>query len=299
MQKTRFFPALVLSGLCLLFAAPAGAADSTIVTGKVMTTVTRSPQVHFNGVVEEVLVSTGQHVSVGDPLMKYSLQDEARRSLQREVRQGAGTEGRRAEILDLQRQLARTQAERNRASALASSGLGSSQASGRLELEVSSLEGRIDLTRALIAKSEKNFQVRLEELSDYFNTEITEGMTLPEYLYLESPIDGYVLSIDAGMNPGAIFNGGHRPIRVGRLDPMRIQVPVYEADLSSVHVGDKANVEIPTLNDRSFEATVVEISWVANDMNVSQASYYNVELTIPNPKLELKPGFKAVVRFAK
>lgn len=34
-------------------------------------------------------------------------------------------------------------------------------------------------------------------------------------------------------------------------------------------------------------------------MNVSSPSYYNVEMSIPNPNLDLKPGFKAVVRFGK
>lgn len=299
MKKTASFLAAALLGLGLLASSPAAAADTTIVTGKVMSTVTRAPNVHFNGVVEEVLVTPGQHVAVGDPILKYSLQDEARRSLQREVRQGPGTENKRAEVLELQRQLVQARAQRDRASALASKGLGSSQTSGRMELDVTTINGRIDLARAIIAKAETNFAVRLEELSDYFNTEITEGMTLPPYLYLKSPIDGYVLSINSELNPGATFKSGIAPIVIGKLDPMRIKVPVYEADLSLVHVGDDARVEIPTLNDRKYQATVTEIAWVANDMNVAQASYYNVELSIPNPDLALKPGFKAVVRFGR
>ena len=32
-------------------------------------------------------------------------------------------------------------------------------------------------------------------------------------------------------------------------------------------------------------------------MDVAQPSYYTVELTVPNSQLELKPGFKALVRF--
>ena len=32
-------------------------------------------------------------------------------------------------------------------------------------------------------------------------------------------------------------------------------------------------------------------------MDVAQPSYYTVELTVPNSRLELKPGFKALVRF--
>ena len=64
-------------------------------------------------------------------------------------------------------------------------------------------------------------------------------------------------------------------------------------------VGDKAKVEIPSLHNKQFEATVTQIAWFSNDMNVSSPSYYNVEMSIPNPNLDLKPGFKAVVRFGK
>ncbi|MBQ1539560.1 MAG: efflux RND transporter periplasmic adaptor subunit, partial [Desulfovibrio sp.] len=74
-------------------------------------------------------------------------------------------------------------------------------------------------------------------------------------------------------------------------------VPVYEGDIGAVKVGDKAVVQIPSLQDRKFEATVKDIDWISSDMNVASASYYTVKLTIPNPDLLLKPGFKAVVRF--
>ena len=60
---------------------------------------------------------------------------------------------------------------------------------------------------------------------------------------------------------------------------------------------DKAVVEIPSLGNRKFTGIVNEISWISTDMNVANPSYYTVELTVPNPDLVLKPGFKAVVHF--
>ena len=94
-----------------------------------------------------------------------------------------------------------------------------------------------------------------------------------------------------------MFDEGFTPVTIGQMDPMAIQVPVYEAEVSSLSVGDEATVEIPSLGNKTFKATISEIAWASNDMDVSRASYFNVELTIPNPNLELKPGFKAVVRF--
>ena len=272
-------------------------AGATILTGKVVTTVTRGVPVPFHAVVDEVLVKPGQAVDKGAPLMRYHMQEEAERVLQREVTTGAGTEDLKGQVLDLERRLAETAAQRNKARQLAASGLGSAQASSRLEDDVHSLQRRIDLLRVTIQKTEKNFSARLEELSGYFGKPIKEGENLPAELTLTAPIDGYVLSLDATLYPGSLLGAGAAPIRVGRLDPVLIQVPVYEAEISGIKAGDSVEVEIPSLNSKKFAGTVNEISWVSNDMSVSNPSYYTVELTVPNPGLELKPGFKAVVRF--
>ena len=280
-------------------AAESGSIGSgaTILTGKVVTTVTRAVPVPFHAVVDEVLVKPGQPVDKGAPLMRYHLQEEAERVLQREVTTGAGTEDLKGQVLDLERRLAETAAQRNKARQLAASGLGSAQASSRLEDDVHSLQRRIELLRVTIQKSEKNFSARLEELSGYFGKPIKEGESLPQELTLTAPIDGYVLSLDATLYAGALLGAGSSPIRVGRLDPVLIQVPVYEAEISGIKAGDSVEVEIPSLNGKKFAGTVNEISWVSTDMSVSNPSYYSVEITVPNPNLELKPGFKAVVRF--
>ena len=272
-------------------------AGATILTGKVVTTVTRAIPVPFNAVVDDVLVKPGQAVEKGAPLMRYHLQEEAERVLQREVTTGAATEDLKGQVLDLERRLAETAAQRNKARQLAASGLGSAQASSRLEDDVHSLQRRIELLKVTIQKSEKNFSARLEELSGYFGTTIKEGERLPASLTLTAPIDGYVLSLDATLYAGALLGAGSAPIRVGRLDPVLIQVPVYEAEISGIKAGDSVEVEIPSLNGKKFAGTVNEISWVSTDMSVSNPSYYSVEITVPNPNLELKPGFKAVVRF--
>lgn len=282
---------------CTTIATQAAESGGTILTGKVVTTVTRSVPMPFNAVVDEVLVKPGDPVSKGAPMLRYHLQEEAERVLQREVTTGAGTEGLRGQVLDLERRLAEISAQRNKARQLAASGLGSAQASNRLEDDVHSLQRRIELLRSTISKTERNFAERMAELSGYFGTTIKEGETLPATLTLTSPIDGYVLALDATLNPGVLLGVNYAPIRVGQLDPVLIQVPVYEAEVSGIKVGDTAEVEIPSLDNRKFSGKVNEISWVSSDMSVSNPSYYTVELTVPNPNLELKPGFKAVVRF--
>ena len=70
-----------------------------------------------------------------------------------------------------------------------------------------------------------------------------------------------------------------------------------DGDLGRIKEGGHARVEIPSLGDKVFAATITEISWISTNMDVAQPSYYTVELTVPNSQLELKPGFKALVRF--
>lgn len=292
---------LCLSLSVALVPAPlhAAAGQTTILSGKVVSPVTRMPPLPFHAIVDEVLVAPGQAVTVGQPLLRYHLQEEAERILQMEVTLGAGTEGNRAQVLTLERQLAEAIAQRNKSRQLVASKLGSSQALERLEGDVSSLQQRIKLLRSSIAKMESNFSERLQELAGYFGTPLKEGDTLPQSLILTSPIDGHVLSVASDMHPGTILAAGAAPIAVGLMNPMIIQVQVYEAEIGRIKEGDVATVNIPSLQDKAFAAKVTKIAWAATDLNMATPSFYTVELTIPNPELELKPGFKAVVHFGK
>ncbi|MDR2572833.1 MAG: efflux RND transporter periplasmic adaptor subunit [Desulfovibrio sp.] len=292
---------LSLTILCLSFTAPeaslAAENPSTILTGKFVTTVTRAVPMPFNSIVDEILAKPGDAVLKDAPLMRYHLQEEAGRILQREVTVGADTEEPRSQMLNMERQLAETVAQRNKAQQLAAAGLGSQQALGRLEDDVRSLKQRVELLKATIHKKESVFADRLKELEGYFGTPIKAGEQLPATLTLTSPIEGHVLSLSGAVNPGALLNAGTTPIQVGQLDPALIQVHVYEAEITGIRLGDAAIVEVPSLNNKEFTATVTEISWVSTDMNVATPSYYMVELQVPNPDLELKPGFKTVIHF--
>lgn len=299
MRATLHFAARGASALAcfaLIFCA-FPALGATILTGKVVTTVTRPVIIPFNAIIDEVLVKPGDKVGEGAPLVRYRLQDEAQRLLQRELTMGAGNENLESQILETQQKLATTIAERNKARGLVHSGLGSRQALARLEERVASYQDSIKLLKSGINKNNANFEARLKELSNYYDQPVKSGETLPETLTLISPINGYVLYVDPALNPGSLFAAGGAALQVGQMNPMLVQVPVYEADINGISPGDEAIVEIPSLGNRQFTGTVNEISWLSSDMNVANPSYYNVELTVPNPDLVLKPGFKAVVRF--
>ena len=116
-------------------------------------------------------------------------------------------------------------------------------------------------------------------------------------MILKSPISGYVLSASQAVNPNQLLPAGSFPFQVGQIDPVIIRVPVYETDLKNLKVGDKAEIEIPSLNNQRFDGVVTEIAWASTDMNVGNPSYYTVEITVPNKDFLMKPGFKAIARF--
>ncbi len=293
-----FFAMLGLHSFAWQAAAATGEqAKSTILSGKIVSAVTRAKAVPFAGIITEILVKPGQQVQEGDVLMKYSLIEKAQRALEKEMLIGSNTEGTVAQILSLQGQLNALRAQSNTARQLASAGLGSNQASARSASEVALLEQRLTLSRQTLHKQEENFKRRLDELSEYYGVPITPSKPLPKELMLKAPMAGHILSVAATAQPGAVIPANNAPILVGKMNPMRIQVQVFEGELSRIKVGDNATVTIPSLKDKVFQATVAQISWTSSDLSVAAASYFTVELTIPNPDLELKPGFKAIVQF--
>lgn len=289
---------LALAVFCLGCMAPAWAADTaTVLSGKAITTVTRAVPFPFNAVVDEVLVAPGDAVVAGQALVRYHLQEEAERVLQREVTLGAGTEELRTQVLSMERTLAEVSAQRNKTRQLVSSKLGSAQALRRLEDDVSSLQQRIALNRAAIERQEATFQARLKELSGYYGTDIGDRRDLPKTLVLTAPVAGRVLSVSSQLHADSLQAEGAALITIGQMDPMLIQVQVYEADLHRIKEGDSATVEIPSLGNKKFTGHVTKIAWESDNMDVSKPSYYAVELSVPNPDMDLRPGFKAIVYF--
>lgn len=285
--------------LCVSAVAHAAASDSILLSGKVVSPVTRAVPMPFAGIVDEVLVKPGDAVEQGQVLVVYHLQEETERILQREVLMGAGTDTTLGQILDLERTLSETIAQRNKTRQLVASRLGSSQGLNRLEGSVRSLQQRIELLRNAIKNNEIAFEARLKELSRYFGKPIRQGDPLPEQLVLTAPIAGHVLDTATDLAPGTLLAEKSSPVTIGTLNPMRVQVQVYEADVNTIKEGDPATVKIPALGDKTFAATVDKISWYSTDMKVGTPSFYNIELTVPNPEFELKPGFKVVAEFAK
>ena len=90
-----------------------------------MATVMRSVPIPFHAIIDEICVKPGTAVAKGTPLLRFHLQSEAQRMLQKEITLGSDTEDLRAKMLELEREKGRLEAQMNKSRQLVASGLGS------------------------------------------------------------------------------------------------------------------------------------------------------------------------------
>jgi HlyD family secretion protein len=75
---------------------------------------------------------------------------------------------------------------------------------------------------------------------------------------------------------------------------MRVVVPIGEADIGQVVVGQRAAFSVDAYPDRVFEGSVTKIR--SSPVIVQDIVTYGGEVEVNNPDLALKPGMTAAVR---
>ena len=83
---------------------------------------------------------------------------------------------------------------------------------------------------------------------------------------------------------------------IGDLTQMEAQVNVDENDVGSIAIGQKAEIEVDALPDRTLNGIVSEISNSANtsgDGTTEQKTEFAIKISITDPPKELRPGMTA------
>ena len=116
--------------------------------------------------------------------------------------------------------------------------------------------------------------------------------------FILAPSDG-VITLKS-VEVGELVVPGTRVIRITRLDPVKLMIYINEMDLGRVHIGQKADIRIDGVEDRSFPGTVVYISPMAEftPKNVQTKEertklVFGVKIQVSNPDGTLKPGMPA------
>ncbi len=119
---------------------------------------------------------------------------------------------------------------------------------------------------------------------------------------LQAPIASQVLEVL--LRPGEVALPGQPVVRLADLSTLKLVVYVPEADLGRVRLGQQVRIEPDALPDQTFTGTVTRIAERAEYTPRQVQSprertilVYAVEITVPNPTGQLKPGMGAVAVF--
>ncbi len=113
-----------------------------------------------------------------------------------------------------------------------------------------------------------------------------------------SPISGTVLSLP--MNAGEVTAAGATVVEIGDLDRVTLDVYIPENQYGRVKLGQTANISVNSFPGKTFSGNVTFISDQAEftprtvqTVESRSTTVYKVEITIPNPDHDLKPGMPA------
>jgi len=140
------------------------------------------------------------------------------------------------------------------------------------EIEYDHIKAKLDAAKVKTEMLRKNTQV----LAPF------SGMIV-DYLMEEG--ENYFFNL--ALEPGYSNTSGI--LRLMQLNPLIAEVQVNEKDLNSINTGQKVNLKVDAFPDESFFGTITYIKPMLSTMTHSAT----VEITIPNPKLTLKPGMFA------
>ncbi len=101
---------------------------------------------------------------------------------------------------------------------------------------------------------------------------------------VRAPLDGFVVA--RMIEPGGLVGPGTVAFVVARLDPVKLRFSLPDRFLPKAPPGARLAASLDFRPGRSFAGTVSKVALAADP----KTRLFDVELTIPNPEGELKPG---------
>lgn len=112
---------------------------------------------------------------------------------------------------------------------------------------------------------------------------------------LVASLTGHVLWVNSNCVPGMTFTKETRLLTIGRLDPILIRAAVHEIALQRLKVGDPVSITFYGLPGQTFQTTIGTINFVAQPATSQQPSFYQIDMTLPNPDVRIKEGMRCDV----
>lgn len=309
--------ALIAAAVAFLAARNQRGADGVLrVSGNIEITSVEA-SFRIPGRVKERLVDEGAMVKTGEIIARLDQEELTNEVALRQAQVENASQGlaeleagsRKEEIAQAEAALARTRAEANRLDTdyarvktlyarevvpkreldTAKAAHESSQAMVREAAEALKLL-RSGPRKERIAQA----RARLKESTEALN----ESRTRLSYAVLAAPMPGLVISkhIEAGEQ----VNAGTPVITIGDMENTWLRAYIPETDLGKIKVGQKVRVKTDTYPGRVYNGN---ISFIASEAEFTPKNVqtekervklvYRIKITIPNPRMELKPGMPA------
>ncbi len=264
--------------------------------GKAIAQMTRSVEVPFPVFVDQVLVKTGEDVKKGQRLVEYHLSPREARHLQYEIISGGQVTDIKEHLAAVDSELASLSAQRATSSELAAKGLASQAAAGKDARVYNAAQQRRQAILQKNSAAKTSFELRLEELKSYFGVPVKAGARLPSQLFMTSPIDGTIIEIASKTRPMGELEANASAMTVAILNPIQVQMQVYETEITRIRVGEEVTVEVANQKDVKLHGRISTISWQPTDTTIAVPSFYFVYVDVDNPEHFIKPGYKVWVK---
>lgn len=148
-------------------------------------------------------------------------------------------------------------------------------------------EAQVDSAKSALAAAEQQLEV-----SQANNSQIS---AMSDYTRITAPFDGVVTwrYADTGalVQAGTTASNSQPVVKLAEVNVLRLRIPVPESLVSSVHIGQQADVVVHATGEH-FTGTVTRFT----DSLDRTTRTMQVEIDVPNDKYKLQPGMYADVR---
>ncbi|MGD8537822.1 MAG: efflux RND transporter periplasmic adaptor subunit [Candidatus Aminicenantes bacterium] len=235
---------------------------------------------HISGRIVRIGVEEGQRVKKDDFLLKLeSTQYEANADRDRAVIRTF-----RAELIKADAQLKKDESFYERQKKLYDEKLISGE-------QLEAAKTSFDISKA--AHEAILYQIRQAQAS------LKSTLDMLSKTVYNSPIDGIITSLRVEEGEiamiGTMNNPGTVLMTIADLSVMEVEVEVDETDVISLSLGQKADIRIDALPDRTIQGIVTEIGSSALQKAVAteESKDFKVVVTLEEPPASLKPGLSA------
>jgi len=278
-------------------APPASGESEIIFNAKLFCSLKRRVDLPFKGVITSLRAHSGQRVATGEILATYRLAPEAAMAIQQRLAPPQLAE-QDTKLAEVQRNMIPLTSKQRELTQLVQKKLASADSLTQVNQQLHFLGREKATLQERLSKDRKQAQQDQEVLSNLLGTPVKSGQ-IPQEVSLKAPIAGYVIGVHPEIREGAELSPMPVAFQVGVMDPMILRAQAFEIEALQVRIGQPAEVTLDALPGKKFQAKVSRISWSAITTGPDQPAYYEVELEVPNPDLDLLEGLKARIVLRK